>query len=62
MEVVPLGSAPEIAMAAADIIEAVVRRKPAAVLGLACLCNIAAEHAEFITLRYFVRDRRRDLR
>jgi glucosamine-6-phosphate deaminase len=35
MEVVPLGSAGEIAMAAADIIEAVVRRKPAAVLGLA---------------------------
>ena len=35
MEVVPLGSADEIAVAAADIIEAVVRRKPAAVLGLA---------------------------
>jgi glucosamine-6-phosphate deaminase len=35
MEVVPLGSAAEIATAAADIVEAVVRRKPAAVLGLA---------------------------
>jgi glucosamine-6-phosphate deaminase len=35
MEVVLLGSAREIAMAAADIIESVVRRKPAAVLGLA---------------------------
>src|SRR6201996_5599216 len=35
MEVVPLGSADEIAAAAADVIEAVVRRKPAAVLGLA---------------------------
>jgi len=35
MEVVPLGSAGEIAEVAADIIEAVVRRKPAAVLGLA---------------------------
>ena len=35
MEVVPLGSAPEIAVAAAGIIEAAVRAKPAAVLGLA---------------------------
>jgi glucosamine-6-phosphate deaminase len=35
MEVVPLGSAAEIATAAADVVEAVVRRKPAAVLGLA---------------------------
>src|ERR1700722_7548217 len=35
MEVVPLGSADEIAAVAADVIEAVVRRKPAAVLGLA---------------------------
>src|SRR5712672_2324780 len=35
MEVVPLGSAAEIAAVAADIVEAVVRRKPAAVLGLA---------------------------
>ena len=35
MEVVPLGSAAEIATVAADVIEAVVRRKPAAVLGLA---------------------------
>jgi glucosamine-6-phosphate deaminase len=35
MEVVPLGSAGEIAAVAADVIEAVVRRKPAAVLGLA---------------------------
>jgi glucosamine-6-phosphate deaminase len=35
MEVVPLGSAGEIAIAAADIIESVVRRKSAAVLGLA---------------------------
>jgi glucosamine-6-phosphate deaminase len=35
MEVVPLGSADEIAVLAADTIEAVVRRKPAAVLGLA---------------------------
>jgi glucosamine-6-phosphate deaminase len=35
MEVVPLGSAAEIAALAADIVEAVVRRKPAAVLGLA---------------------------
>ncbi|HEX3714314.1 MAG TPA: glucosamine-6-phosphate deaminase [Trebonia sp.] len=35
MEVVPLGSAGEIAVTAADIIEAVVRAKPAAVLGLA---------------------------
>ena len=35
MEVVPLGSAGEIAALAADVIEAVVRRKPAAVLGLA---------------------------
>ena len=35
MEVVPLGSADEIAALAADVFEAVVRRKPAAVLGLA---------------------------
>jgi glucosamine-6-phosphate deaminase len=35
MEVVPLGSANEIAATAADVFEAVVRRKPAAVLGLA---------------------------
>jgi glucosamine-6-phosphate deaminase len=35
MEVVPLGSADEIAVVAADVIESVVRRKPAAVLGLA---------------------------
>jgi glucosamine-6-phosphate deaminase len=35
MEVVPLGSDAEIATAAADVVEAVVRRKPAAVLGLA---------------------------
>jgi glucosamine-6-phosphate deaminase len=35
MEVVPLGSAAEIAAVAADIVEAAVRRKPAAVLGLA---------------------------
>jgi glucosamine-6-phosphate deaminase len=35
MEVVPLGSAAEIAVLAADVVEAVVRRKPAAVLGLA---------------------------
>jgi len=35
MEVVPLGSAGEIALLAADTVEAVVRRKPATVLGLA---------------------------
>jgi glucosamine-6-phosphate deaminase len=35
MEVVPLESAAETAAVAADIVEAVVRRKPAAVLGLA---------------------------
>ena len=35
MEVVPLGSADEIAALAADVFESVVRRKPAAVLGLA---------------------------
>jgi len=35
MEVVPLGSAAETAVVAADIVDAVVRRKPAAVLGLA---------------------------
>jgi glucosamine-6-phosphate deaminase len=35
MEVVPLGSAGEIAVTAADVIEAVVRARPAAVLGLA---------------------------
>jgi glucosamine-6-phosphate deaminase len=35
MEVVPLGSAGEIAALAADVIEAVVRAAPAAVLGLA---------------------------
>ena len=35
MEVVPLGSADEIAVLAADTVEAVIRRKPAAVLGLA---------------------------
>src|ERR1700722_4373677 len=35
MEVVPLGSAAEIAAVAADVVEAVVRRKPAAALGLA---------------------------
>ena len=35
MEVVPLGSADEIAALAADVFEAVVRRTPAAVLGLA---------------------------
>jgi glucosamine-6-phosphate deaminase len=35
MEIVPLGSAAEVATVAADVIEAVVRRTPAAVLGLA---------------------------
>src|ERR1700727_2170157 len=35
MEVVPLGSAGEIAALAADVFESVVRRKPNAVLGLA---------------------------
>jgi glucosamine-6-phosphate deaminase len=35
MEIVPLASAQEIAALAADAVEAVVRRKPAAVLGLA---------------------------
>ena len=35
MEVVPLGSADEIAAVAADVFEAIVARKPAAVLGLA---------------------------
>jgi glucosamine-6-phosphate deaminase len=35
MEVVPLGSAAETAAVAADVVEAVVRRKPATVLGLA---------------------------
>lgn len=35
MEVVPLGSEAEIAQAAADAVEALVRRRPAAVLGLA---------------------------
>src|SRR5579863_6070457 len=35
MEIVPLGSAGEIAAIAADVFEAVVARKPAAVLGLA---------------------------
>src|SRR6202167_47196 len=35
MEVVPLGSADEIAALAADVFEALVRRKPEAVLGLA---------------------------
>ena len=35
MEVVPLGSADEIAAVAADVCEALVRRKPTAVLGLA---------------------------
>jgi glucosamine-6-phosphate deaminase len=35
MEIVPLGSAAEVAALAADVIEAVVRRNPAAVLGLA---------------------------
>ena len=35
MEVVPLGSADEIAVVAADVIESLVRRKPIAVLGLA---------------------------
>src|SRR5579863_3798813 len=35
MEVVPLGSADKIAAVAADVIESLVRRKPAAVLGLA---------------------------
>ena len=35
MEIVPLGSADEIAAVAADVFEAIVRRKPAAVLGLA---------------------------
>lgn len=35
MEVVPLGSAGEAAVLAADVIEAAVRRKPSAVLGLA---------------------------
>lgn len=35
MEVVPLGSADEIAVLAADTVESLVRRKPAAVLGLA---------------------------
>jgi glucosamine-6-phosphate deaminase len=35
MEVVPLGSADEIAVLAADTVEAVVRRRPNAVLGLA---------------------------
>ena len=35
MEVVPLGSDGEIAAVAAGVVEAVARRKPAAVLGLA---------------------------
>jgi glucosamine-6-phosphate deaminase len=35
MEVVPLGSAEEIAAVAADVVEAIVRSRPAAVLGLA---------------------------
>src|ERR1700760_2062956 len=35
MEVVPLGAGDEIAAGAADVVEAVVRRRPGAVLGLA---------------------------
>ena len=46
MEVVPLGSAEEIAVLAADTVEAVVRRKPAAVLGLATGSTPLATYSE----------------
>src|ERR1017187_2855022 len=48
MEVVPLGSADEIAAVAADVFEAVVRRKRAAVLGLATGSTPLPTHRELI--------------
>ena len=48
MEVVPLGSAEEIAVLAADTVEAVVRRKPAAVLGLATGSTTLPAYRELI--------------
>ncbi len=51
MEVVPLGSADEIAVLAADTVEAVVRRKPAAVLGLATGSTPLPAYGELIRRR-----------
>jgi glucosamine-6-phosphate deaminase len=51
MEVVPLGSAGEIAAVAADVFEALVRRKPAAVLGLATGSTPLPAYRELIRRR-----------
>jgi len=51
MEVVPLGSADEIAALAADVFEAVVRRKPDAVLGLATGSTPLPAYRELIRRR-----------
>src|ERR1700748_2661586 len=51
MEVVPLASAAETAAVAADIVEAVVRRKPAAVLGLATGSTPLPAYRELIRRR-----------
>jgi glucosamine-6-phosphate deaminase len=51
MEVVPLGSAAEIAVVAADVIEAVVRREAAAVLGLATGSTPLPTYQELIRRR-----------
>jgi len=51
MEVVPLASAAETAVVAADIVEAVVRRKPAAVLGLATGSTPLPAYRELIRRR-----------
>lgn len=48
MEVVPLTSAEAIAVTAADVVEAVVRTKPAAVLGLATGSSPVPTYAELI--------------
>jgi glucosamine-6-phosphate deaminase len=51
MEVVPLGSAGEIAAVAADVIESLVRRKPGAVLGLATGSTPLPAYQELIRRR-----------
>ncbi|WP_028651647.1 glucosamine-6-phosphate deaminase [Nocardioides halotolerans] len=51
MEVVPLGSAAEVAALAADTIEALVRSRPAAVLGLATGSTPVATYAELVARR-----------
>lgn len=51
MEVVPLGSADQIATVAADVLEEIVRRKPAAVLGLATGSTPLPTYRELIRRR-----------